>query len=78
LQVQKERIRLTWAAMNPIEQALWHATMHDRHTYTISRPNLVWHLDGYHKLIMFGIVVHGVIDGYCHTVHVSPLLTTDI
>jgi hypothetical protein len=32
------------------------------------RPNSLWHLDGHHKLIMWGIVIHGVIDGYCHIV----------
>ncbi|KIM74567.1 hypothetical protein PILCRDRAFT_79976, partial [Piloderma croceum F 1598] len=30
--------------------------------------NSLWHLDGHHKLIMWGIIIHGVIDGYCHTV----------
>ena len=26
--------------------------------------NSVWHLDGYHKLIRWGIVIHGAVDGY--------------
>src|ERR1700735_1210864 len=36
--------------------------------YLVQRPNSLWHLDGHHKLIMWGIVIHGIIDGYCHTV----------
>ena len=30
----------------------------------MSGPNSVWHLDGYHKLIRWGIVIHGAVDGY--------------
>ena len=26
--------------------------------------NSVWHLDDYHELIRWGIVVHGAVDGY--------------
>ncbi|KAI9571411.1 hypothetical protein HD554DRAFT_2016771, partial [Boletus coccyginus] len=26
------------------------------------------HLDGYHKLIYWGFVIHGLIDGFCQTV----------
>ncbi|KAI5982901.1 hypothetical protein EDC04DRAFT_2616344 [Pisolithus marmoratus] len=31
------------------------------------RPNALWHMDGHHKLIRWGIVIHGIVDGYCHT-----------
>ena len=31
--------------------------------YVIS-PNVLWHLDGYHKFIRWKIVIHGAIDGY--------------
>ena len=27
-------------------------------------PNSLWHLDGCHKLIRWGFVIHGGIDGY--------------
>lgn len=27
-------------------------------------PNSLWHIDGYHKLIRWKIVIHGAIDGY--------------
>jgi hypothetical protein len=39
-----------------------------RQSYRLLRPNAVWHCDGYHKLIRYGVVIHGFIDGYCHTV----------
>ncbi len=35
-----------------------------RRKYTVPRPNALWHIDGHHKLIAWGIVLHGVADGY--------------
>ncbi|KAE9386034.1 hypothetical protein BT96DRAFT_839888, partial [Gymnopus androsaceus JB14] len=37
-------------------------------TYSVKQPNSLWHLDGHHKLILWGIVIHGIVDGYCCTV----------
>ncbi|KAJ6449055.1 hypothetical protein C8R45DRAFT_849919, partial [Mycena sanguinolenta] len=42
-----------------------------RRVYCIRRPNVLWYLDGHHKMIQWGIVVHGFIDGFCHTVGAS-------
>jgi hypothetical protein len=39
-----------------------------RREYVVPRPNALWHVDGHHKLIRWGIVIHGFIDGYCRTV----------
>ncbi|KAH7919858.1 hypothetical protein BV22DRAFT_967275, partial [Leucogyrophana mollusca] len=39
-----------------------------RRKYRVTRPNALWHLDGHHKLIRWGFVIHGFIDGYCRTV----------
>ena len=36
--------------------------------YHVSRPNTLWHIDGHHKLILWGIIIHGVIDGYSRKV----------
>ena len=36
--------------------------------YTVPRPNALWHIDGHHKLISWGIVLHGVADGYSRKV----------
>ncbi|KAG1823697.1 uncharacterized protein BJ212DRAFT_1262075, partial [Suillus subaureus] len=33
--------------------------------YAVPWSNHLWHLDGHHKLILWGIVIHGLIDGYC-------------
>ncbi|KAL4079798.1 hypothetical protein J3A83DRAFT_4086426, partial [Scleroderma citrinum] len=37
--------------------------------YHIKWPNALWHIDGHHKLIWWGIVIHAFIDGFCQTVH---------
>ncbi len=35
-----------------------------RRVYDVPGPNALWHLDGHHKLIHWGFVTHGCIDGY--------------
>jgi len=35
-----------------------------RREYRVPYPNSLWHIDGYHKLIRWKIVIHGGVDGY--------------
>ena len=37
--------------------------LHQRQ-YSVCMPNSLWHIDGYHKLIRWRIVIHGGIDGF--------------
>jgi hypothetical protein len=39
-----------------------------RKPYEVSRPHAIWHIDGHHKLILWGIVIHGCVEGYSRTV----------
>ena len=39
-----------------------------RRTYSVEGSNALWHIDGYHKLIRWRIVIHGGIDGYSRVV----------
>ena len=45
-----------------------------RHDATLQRKyrsrysNAVFHIDGLHKLILWGFVIHGIIDGHDHVV----------
>lgn len=51
----------------------------ERRQYQVPRPNALWHIDGHHKLIAWGIVIHGVADGYSRKVcilHSALLLDT--
>ncbi|KAG1781733.1 hypothetical protein EV702DRAFT_962652, partial [Suillus placidus] len=48
-----------------------------RWKYQVKCSNALWHLDGHHKMIQWGVVVHGFIDGYCRTVcncHLSQIV----
>ncbi|KAK7020914.1 hypothetical protein R3P38DRAFT_3197407 [Favolaschia claudopus] len=35
---------------------------------TVPRSIHLWHCDGHHKLILWGFVIHGFVDGYCRTI----------
>ena len=35
-----------------------------RRQYSVPGPLSLWHIDGNHKLVSFGFVIHGCIDGY--------------
>lgn len=41
-----------------------------RKQYHVSRPDALWHIDGHHKLISWGFVIHGIVDGYSRAVGV--------
>lgn len=43
-----------------------------RRIYTSPRPNYLWHQDGHHKLGPWGVVIHGIIDGYDRVVSLFP------
>jgi hypothetical protein len=39
-----------------------------RRLYNVAGPHHLWHIDGCHKLIHFGLVVHGGIDGFSRSI----------
>jgi hypothetical protein len=68
--VQRERVRHALRRVDGLGQELRRRKTIHRRTYKVPRPNYLWHLDGHHKLIWWGIVIHGLIDGFCRTVRV--------
>ncbi|KAG2070127.1 hypothetical protein BDR04DRAFT_933577, partial [Suillus decipiens] len=66
LRVQQQRIIASIHCVDPLGTVLCQCTMIQQQQYKVSRPNTLWHMDGHHKLIHWGIVIHGIIDGYCH------------
>ena len=68
LRIQRERIResLHRVDLNGIQSRI-RRVLHHRE-YSVSSPNALWHVDGYHKLIRWKIVVHGGIDGFSRLV----------
>jgi Bacterial regulatory protein, Fis family len=78
LKVQRRRVRAAVNRVDRLGQTLRRriSTKATRQQYKVSRPNALWHIDGHHKLIHWGIVIHGCVDGYSRTVrsHITILL----
>jgi hypothetical protein len=68
VKVQKVRIKQSIDRVDPIGRTLRQRQPTRRRKYEVPRPNALWHIDGHHKLIRWGVVLHGMIDGFCRTV----------
>ncbi|KAG6819028.1 hypothetical protein H0H93_016122 [Arthromyces matolae] len=68
LRVQRRRIIAAIHKVDRLGNTMRKHTTIQRREYRVSRPNALWHVDGHHKLILWGIVIHGFVDGYCRTV----------
>lgn len=68
IRIQYRRVMKSLRRIDHVGQVLRNQQVKRRRHYCVKRPNALWHLDGHHKLIKWGIVIHGVIDGFCRTV----------
>ncbi|KAG6373520.1 hypothetical protein JVT61DRAFT_6158 [Boletus reticuloceps] len=68
IRVQHRRVVESLHRVDRIGQILRNQQVKRRRQYHVKCPNALWHLDGHHKLIQWGIVIHGVINGFCRTV----------
>lgn len=68
LRIQNRRVRASMKRVDQLGKTLRSQRSIRRRTYHVKRPNSLWHLDGHHKLIRWGIVIHGFIDGYSRLV----------
>jgi hypothetical protein len=68
LKVQRRRVRGALGRVDNLGSVLRRHQAVDRRKYSVPHSNYLWHLDGHHKLIRWGIVIHGIVDGYCRTV----------
>ena len=66
--VQKQRVLNSLKHVDRVGQFIRRRTVIRRWKYLSSRPNALWHCDGHHKLIKYGFVIHGFINGNCRTV----------
>ncbi|XP_045176804.2 uncharacterized protein LOC123537228 [Mercenaria mercenaria] len=66
--VQRHRIAESLIRVNDVAVAMRWCTSIRRRVYQVSGPNALWHIDGNHKLIRWGFVIHGGIDGYSRVV----------
>lgn len=72
LRIQRHRVMESLKRVDYLGQGLRQhiGKKKERRPYHVPRPNALWHIDGHHKLIAWGIVVHGVADGYSRKVHI--------
>ena len=62
--IQRQRVRDSIRRVDPIGIEMRSGRRLHRRVYHVESPNSLWHLDGYHKLIRWKLVIHGGIDGY--------------
>ena len=62
--IQRQRIRDSIRRVDPVGVQLRSRRPLHRRVYNVRSPNSLWHLDGYHKLIRWKIIIHGGIDCY--------------
>ena len=67
LRIQKTHVRMALRRMDGLGQALHNHEAINQHIYTVPRSNYLWHTDGHYKLIKWGVVIHGFVDGHCRT-----------
>jgi hypothetical protein len=70
LRIQESRVRSSLSRVDPLGVAsrLSRNRSINRRRYCVPHPNAVWHLDGNMKLVRWGFVVHGGIDGYSRVI----------
>ncbi|KAJ7645862.1 hypothetical protein B0H17DRAFT_897958, partial [Mycena rosella] len=61
--IQRRRIFSSVHRVDGLGRVLRKRAMIPRTRYHVSRPNAMWHMNGHHKLILWGFVIHGIVDG---------------
>lgn len=76
LRIQFHRVIASMDRVNRLAQGMRKqiAKKKEHSPYHVPRPNHLWHIDGHHKLIAWGIVLHGVADGYSRKVTIQNAL----
>ena len=62
--VQRQRVRDSLQRIDPSGVRSRCRNVLQRRQYFVPSPNALWHIDGYHKLIRWRLVIHGAIDGF--------------
>ena len=63
IRVQRKRVHDSLQRIDRLGQILRNHAAIDRRVYTVPHSNYLWHIDGHHKLIRWGLVLHGGADG---------------
>ena len=78
LRIQQLRVKASLRRIDGLRQLLRNRATITRRIYSVPYPNYLWHIDGHHKLIRWGIVIHGGADGYDRMVSTSILQWQDL
>lgn len=78
LRIQRHKIIKSLARVDALGNEVRRYTVIKRRCYKVARPNSLWHMDGHHKLIRWGIVIHGIIDGFCRTVSAAHRIKVNV
>ena len=62
--LQRQRVRDSIHRVDPVNAINRWLQKNPRCIYSVPGPNSLWHNDGLHKLIHWGIVIHACIDGF--------------
>ena len=62
--INSETVRFTMKVLDPEGVANRSAKRLNRRTYRSPGSNHIWHINGCDKLKLFGMAIHGCIDGY--------------
>lgn len=68
LRVQQQKVLNSLNRVDEFGQAVRRYVVIKWRCYKVPRPNSLWHLDGHHKTIRWGFVVHEIIDGFSRIV----------
>lgn len=72
IRVQRSRIVASLSRVDDVAKVVLRNKIIQRREYKSARPNALWHLDGHHKLGPWGVVIHGITDGFDRVVCVKP------
>jgi hypothetical protein len=71
LRVQRRRVMWSLRRVDKLGQTLRGKKTIRRRKYNVKRPDALWHVDGHHKLIRWGVVIHGIVDGFSRMVRTT-------
>jgi hypothetical protein len=71
IRLQRWRVRDALRRVDGVGVRLRTRTAITRREYCNPRPMAMWHCDGHLKAILWGIVIHGFIDGYSRKVGIN-------
>ena len=75
--IQRERVRESLRRVDPSGVRSRCRNILHRRTYSVTSPNALWHIDGYHKLIRWHYVIHGGIDGFSRLIMYLKVATIE-